>query len=95
MGSDPQAVLATGWATCGGGRSRGSRSSIRSTSPTASRGSSELERRRGRRPARLEELREAGLWGGPLVDAAGTPFGYDAREGRVFIDRMSPMWRPE
>ena len=28
----------------------------------------EFERRRGRRPARLAELREAGLWGGPLVD---------------------------
>ena len=55
----------------------------------------ELERRTGRRPARLEDLREAGLWRGPLVDAADTPFGYDAREGRVFIDRMSPMWRPD
>ena len=54
----------------------------------------EFERRRGRVPARLEELREAGLWGGPLVDLAGVPFGYDARTGRVFIDRGSPMWRP-
>jgi len=55
----------------------------------------ELERRTGRRPARLEELREAGLWRAPLVDASGTPFGYDAREGRVFIDRRSPLWRPD
>ena len=55
----------------------------------------ELERRTGRRPARLEELREAGLWGGPFVDASGTPFGYDAREGRVFIEKTSPMWRPD
>jgi hypothetical protein len=55
----------------------------------------ELERRRGRRPLRLEELRESGLWGGPLSDAAGVPFGYDAPTGRVFIDRASPMWRPD
>jgi hypothetical protein len=55
----------------------------------------ERERRTGQRPARLEELRAAGLWRGPLVDASGTPFGYDAREGRVFIDPGSPMWRPD
>jgi hypothetical protein len=55
----------------------------------------EFERRRERLPARLEELREAGLWVGPLVDAAGVPFGYDAKTGRVFIDKASPMWRPE
>jgi hypothetical protein len=55
----------------------------------------EFERRRGRRPARLAELREAGLWSGPLVDVAGTPFGYDEKSGRVFISRESPMWRPD
>ncbi|HSD26870.1 MAG TPA: hypothetical protein VLL75_06165 [Vicinamibacteria bacterium] len=55
----------------------------------------ERERRTGQRPARLEELRAAGLWHGPFVDASGTPFGYDPREGRVFIDRMSLMWRPD
>jgi hypothetical protein len=55
----------------------------------------EFERRRGRRPARLAELREAGLWNGPLVDVAGTPFGYDEESGRVFISRESPMWRPD
>jgi len=55
----------------------------------------EFEKRRGRRPARLEELREAGLWGGPLVDAAGTPFGYDQESGRVSISHESPMWRPD
>jgi hypothetical protein len=55
----------------------------------------EFERRRGRLPARLEELRDAGLWDGPLVDAGGVPFGYDPRTGRVFIDKASPMWRPE
>ena len=55
----------------------------------------EFEKRRGRRPARLEELREAGLWGGPLADVAGTPYGYDAETGRVFISRESRMWRPD
>jgi hypothetical protein len=55
----------------------------------------EFERRAGRLPARLEELRQAGLWRGPLVDAGGAPFGYDAVEGRVFIERSSPMWRPD
>ena len=55
----------------------------------------EFERRRGRRPARLAELREGGLWGGPLVDVAGTPFGYDEKTGRVFISHESPMWRPD
>jgi hypothetical protein len=55
----------------------------------------ELARRRGRSPARLAELREAGLWGGPLADAAGTPFGYDEESGRVFISRESPLWRPD
>ena len=55
----------------------------------------EFERRRGRLPARLEELRAAGLWNGPLVDAADVPFGYDPKTGRVFIDKSSPMWRPD
>jgi hypothetical protein len=55
----------------------------------------ELERRTGRLPARLEELRQAGLWNGPFVDAGGAPFGYDAVEGRVFIEQTSPMWRPD
>jgi hypothetical protein len=55
----------------------------------------ELERRAGRRPVRLEELRAAGLWRGPLVDAAGVPFSYDGKTGKVTIDRTSAMWRPE
>jgi hypothetical protein len=55
----------------------------------------EMERRTGRRPARLEELLSARLWRGPLVDVSGTPFGYDPEEGRVFIKRVSPMWRPD
>jgi hypothetical protein len=55
----------------------------------------EFARRQGRRPVRLAELREAGLWGGPLVDLGGTPFGYDEKSGRVFISPESPMWRPD
>jgi hypothetical protein len=55
----------------------------------------EFEKRSGRFPTRLEELRGAGLRSGPLVDAAGVPFGYDEKTGRVFISRESPMWRPD
>jgi hypothetical protein len=55
----------------------------------------EHERRYGRRPARLEELRTTGLWRGPLTDAARYRFGYDVETGRVFIPQESPMWRPE
>jgi hypothetical protein len=55
----------------------------------------EFEQREGRRPARLEELAPAGLWRGPLTDAAGVPFGYDAETGRVVIRGESPMWRPQ
>jgi hypothetical protein len=55
----------------------------------------EAERRYGRRPARLEELRPLGLWRGPLADVAGHRFGYDVETGRVFIPETSPMWRPE
>lgn len=55
----------------------------------------EVEERTGRRPQRLAELRERGLWAGPLADAAGAPFGYDVSTGRVTIVPESPMWRPE
>jgi len=55
----------------------------------------EFERREGRRPARLEELASTGIWRGPLVDAGGARFGYDAGTGRVFISEKSPMWRPD
>jgi hypothetical protein len=55
----------------------------------------EFEKRKGRRPSRLSELREAGLSGVPLVDVAGTPFGYDEKSGRVFIVPESTMWRPD
>jgi tetratricopeptide (TPR) repeat protein len=55
----------------------------------------EFERRSGRRPARLEELRAAGLWRGPVTDTEGVRFGYDRDTGRVVIARESPLWRPE
>jgi hypothetical protein len=55
----------------------------------------EFERRTGRRPARLEDLRPAGLWRGPVTDAEGVPFSYDGKSGRVGIARESPLWRPE
>jgi hypothetical protein len=51
--------------------------------------------RTGRPPGRLDDLRAAGLWQGPLTDALGVPFGYDPGTGRVFISRRSPLWRPE
>jgi hypothetical protein len=52
-------------------------------------------RQHGRRPPQLEELRQAGLWTGPLKDAADVPFGYDVGTGRVTVSQSSPMWRPE
>jgi hypothetical protein len=55
----------------------------------------EFRKRRGRLPARLAELQEAGLARVPLVDLGGTPFGYDEKTGRVFISQDSPMWRPD
>ena len=49
----------------------------------------------GRLPVRLDELRSAGLWRGPLTDAAGVAFSYDGISGKVSISPRSPMWRPE
>ncbi len=54
----------------------------------------ELRRRTGKSPRRLEALQAAGLWKGPLTDAAGVPFAYDEGSGRVGISPASPMWRP-
>ncbi len=54
-----------------------------------------FERRSGRLPARLDELRSAGLWRGPLTDAAGVALSYDGTSGKVTISPQSPMWRPE
>ena len=55
----------------------------------------EFERRRGRRPAQLDELVADGVWSGPLVDAGGVRFSYDPGTGRVSISEQSPMWRPK
>lgn len=55
----------------------------------------DYEKRFGRRPARLEELRSAGLWRGPLADLDGIPFSYDQDSGKVAISTRSPLWRPE
>jgi hypothetical protein len=54
-----------------------------------------FESRGGRLAARLDELRSAGLWRGPLTDAAGVAFRYDGTSGKVSISPQSPMWRPE
>jgi hypothetical protein len=55
----------------------------------------DFERRFGQRPARLEELRSAGLWPGPVVDQSGVPFAYDRDSGRVSVSQSSSLWRPE
>ena len=55
----------------------------------------EFVRRHARRPTQLEEVVADGLWRGPLHDAAGVPFGYDADTGAVDIQQASPMWRPQ
>ena len=55
----------------------------------------EYARRHGRRPARLEELRAAGLWSGSLGDPEGVPFSYDESTGTVTLSTRSPLWRPE
>jgi hypothetical protein len=54
----------------------------------------EVERRRGRRPEQLEELRRVGVWQGPLEDLAGVPFSYDVSTGQVSVALESPLWRP-
>jgi hypothetical protein len=53
-----------------------------------------FEQRAGQRPANLEQLHASGLWRGPLADAAGVPFSYDASTGKVEIGTRSPLWRP-
>jgi hypothetical protein len=56
---------------------------------------SDFERRFGRRPERLDELRAAGLWPGSVVDQSGIPFAYDHGSGRVSVSQSSSLWRPE
>ncbi len=48
----------------------------------------------GRNPRRLEDLRNAGFWRGPLTDSAGVRFDYDEGSGRVSLSPRSPLWRP-
>ena len=55
----------------------------------------EFERRLGRRPATLAELRASGLASDPIVDTTGVPFELDPSSGRVTISRRSSLWRPE
>jgi hypothetical protein len=53
-----------------------------------------FEKRRGRRPRDLEELRASGLTRDPVVDAEGVAFEYDRDSGEVRVSRTSPFWRP-
>jgi hypothetical protein len=55
----------------------------------------QYERQAGRRPTRLQDLLASGLWRGALTDAAGVPFSYDEKSGKVTISQRSPMWRPD
>lgn len=55
----------------------------------------EHERRLGRKPRSLEELRVFGLDRRALADPNGVPFEYDAMTGRVKISMQSKLWRPE
>ena len=55
----------------------------------------EVERRTGRRPETLDELREAGLIRRPAVDPSGAPFLYDRQSGTVRVSRESKLWRPD
>lgn len=55
----------------------------------------EFERRYGRRPASLVELRASGLARDPIVDSSGVPFELDASRGRVTVSRRSVLWRPD
>ena len=54
-----------------------------------------VERRTGRRPETLDELRAAGLIQRPPVDGGGTPFLYDRQSGRVRVSPQSKLWRPD
>jgi hypothetical protein len=54
-----------------------------------------VERRTGRRPETLEELRKAGLIRGAPVDKSGAPFLYDRQSGTVRVSPRSKLWRPD
>jgi hypothetical protein len=55
----------------------------------------EFARRAGRPPASLDELRRSGLTAVPTVDAAGTPFDYNASTGKASLSPRSSLWRRE
>ena len=55
----------------------------------------EFERRTGRRPDPLDELRSAGLARAPVVDSSGVPFQYDRESGTVRVSNQSKLWRPD
>jgi hypothetical protein len=55
----------------------------------------EYERRTGRRPDTLDDLRSAGLVRGPVVDQSGMPFLYDRETGKVSVSNQSTLWRPD
>jgi hypothetical protein len=57
--------------------------------------SEEFARRARRPPASLEELRRSGRTAAPVVDAAGTPFEYNASTGKASLSPRSPIWRRE
>jgi len=54
-----------------------------------------VERRTGRRPETLDELRAAGLAQRPPLDGSGAPFLYDRQSGRVRVSPQSKLWRPD
>ena len=54
-----------------------------------------VERRTGRRPETLDELRAAGLIARPPVDGSGAAFLYDRQSGRVRVSPQSKLWRPD
>jgi hypothetical protein len=55
----------------------------------------EVERRTGRRPESLDELRRAGLLLRPPEDGSGAPFLYDRQSGTVRVSPQSKLWRPD
>jgi hypothetical protein len=55
----------------------------------------EFQRRMGRWPGSLAELRASGSSGAPIVDPSGVPFGYDPKTGKVTVSTRSTLWRPK
>jgi hypothetical protein len=55
----------------------------------------DVERRTGRRPETLDELRSAGLIRRPAVDSSGAQFLYDRQSGSVRVSPQSKLWRPD